>query len=125
MEKEASKFFVNAAQKLNQANKELFKPEEDIVTYLVCKNSQFAVENYLKGYLLKKGVEPSENETIDSLYEKCKKINNRFENVDLSDFSCKSSHDLESKVCNTVSKVNKCFDAADELDTFLRREKII
>lgn len=53
MENEAIKFFVNAAQKLNQANKELFKPEEDIVTYLVCKNSQYAVENYLKGYLFK------------------------------------------------------------------------
>lgn len=125
MEKEAIKFFVNAAQKLNQANKELFKPEEDIVTYLVCKNSQYAIENYLKGYLLKKGVEPNENETIDSLYKKCKKINKGFENVDLSDFNCKSSKDLESRFCNDISKVNKCFDAADELDTFLRREKII
>ena len=125
MEKEASKFFVNATQKLNQANEELFKPKEDIETYLVCKNSQYAVVNYLKGYLLKKGIEPSENETIDSLYEKCKKINNRFEKVDLSDFICKSSLNLESEICNTVSKVNKCFDAVDELDTFLRREKII
>tara|TARA_R110002049_G_scaffold135233_5_gene294778 strand:+ start:8414 stop:8791 length:378 start_codon:yes stop_codon:yes gene_type:complete len=125
MEKEAIKFFVNAAQKLNQANKELFKPEEDIVTYLVCKNSQYAIENYLKGYLLKKGIEPNEHETIESLYKQCKKINKGFENIDLSDFNCKSSPDLESKFCNDVSKVNKCFDAADELDTFLRKEKII
>jgi HEPN domain-containing protein len=125
MEKEAIKFFENAAKKLNQANKELFKPEEDIVTYLVCKNAQYAIENYLKGYLLKNGIEPKDNETVDSLYEKCKKINKRFETVDLSDFNCKSSNDLESKFCNSVSKVNKCFDAADELDTFLRREKII
>lgn len=125
MEKEAINFFVNAAQKLNQANKELFKPEEDIVTYLVCKNSQYAIENYLKGYLLKKEIEYDENETIDSLYKKCKKINKGFENVDLSDFNCKVSNDLESKFCNNVSKVSKCFDAADELDTFLRKEKII
>jgi len=125
METEAIQFFVKAAQKLNQANKELFKPEEDIVTYLVCKNSQYAVENYLKGYLLKKGVKPNENETIVSLYEQCKKINKGFEKLDLSDFNCKSSHNLETKYCDNVSKVNKCFDAADNLDTFLRREKII
>ncbi|MDA9775508.1 HEPN domain-containing protein, partial [Algibacter sp.] len=81
MENEAIKFFVNAAQKLNQANKELFKPEEDIVTYLVCKNSQYAVENYLKGYLFKEGIKPNEDETIDSLYEQCKKINKGFEKV--------------------------------------------
>jgi HEPN domain-containing protein len=73
MENKAIKFFVNAAQKLNQANKELFKPEEDIVTYLVCKNSQYAVENYLKGYLFKEGIKPNEDETIDSLYEHYKK----------------------------------------------------
>ncbi|WP_142784190.1 HEPN domain-containing protein [Changchengzhania lutea] len=125
MENEAIKYFVNAAQKLNQANKELFKPEEDIVTYLVCKNSQYAIENYLKGYLLKKGFNPSEYKTIDSLYEQCKRINKDFEKVDLSDFNCKASPSLESKYCNDVSKVSKCFDAADELDTFLRKEKII
>ena len=125
METEAIQFFVKAAQKLNQANKELFKPEKDIVTYLVCKNSQFAVENYLKGYLLKNGIDPIENESIDSLYEKCKKINKGFEKVDLSDFNCKSSNNLESKYCDNVSKVNKCFDSADNLDTFLKREKII
>ena len=60
---------------MNQANKELFKPEEDIATYLVFKNSQYAVENYLKGYLFKEGIKPNEDETIDSLYEHYKKIN--------------------------------------------------
>ena len=110
---------------MNQANKELFKPEEEFVTYLVCKNSQYAVENYLKGYLFKEGIKPNEDETIDSLYEHYKKINKNFENLDLSDFNCKSSHYLETKYCDNVSKVNTCFDAADNLDTFLKREKII
>jgi outer membrane protein assembly factor BamD (BamD/ComL family) len=125
METEAIQFFVKAAQKLNQANKELFKPEEDIVTFLVCKNSQYAIENYLRGYLLKKGFEPRDYKTINSLYEQCVRINKGFEKVDLSDFDCKSSKDLSANFCNSVSKVNKCFDAADSLDSFLRREKII
>lgn len=125
METEAIKFFVNAAQKLDQANKELFKPEEDIVTYLVCKNSQYAIENYLKGFLLRKGVEPTKHQTIDSLYEECKKINKDFEKVDLSEFNCISALDLNSKYCNNVYKVNKCFDTANSLNTFLRQQKII
>ena len=124
MENESSKYFLNAAQKLNQANKELFKPEEDIVTYLVCKNSQYAIENYLKGYLLKNGVNPTEHKTINSLYEQCIIINENFKNVDLTEFKCKA-HNLDSRFCNEVSKVNNCFDIADSLDTFLRREKII
>ena len=124
MENEASKYFLNAAQKLNQANKELFKPEEDVVAYLVCKNSQYAIENYLKGYLIKSGIDTSSFKTINSLYEQCVKVNKNFEKVDLSDFECKS-HNLDSVYCNKVSKVSGCFDIADSLDTFLRREKII
>ncbi|MDO5978419.1 HEPN domain-containing protein [Flavivirga spongiicola] len=124
MKNEASKYFLNAAQKLNQANKELFKPEEDVVAYLVCKNSQYAIENYLKGYLIKSGIDTSSFKTINSLYEQCVKVNKKFEKVDLSDFECKS-HDLDSAYCNKVSKVSACFDIADSLDTFLKREKII
>ncbi|MGB5417786.1 HEPN domain-containing protein [Algibacter sp.] len=124
MENNASNFFVNAAQKLNQANKELFKPEEDVATYLVCKNSQYAIENYLKGYLLKNDIDPSSFKTINSLYEQCLRINKKFEKINLEGFDCKA-HNLDSRFCNEVSKVNNCFDIADSLDTFLRREKII
>ena len=124
MENNANKFLLNAVKKLNEANKELFRPEEDIVTYLVCKNSQFAIENYLKGFLLKNGVDSSEYKTIDSLYEQCKIINKDFEQVNLSEFECKS-YQTDSRFCNEVSKVSNCFDVADSLDTFLRQKKII
>jgi len=124
MNDRANKLFDDAIEKLNEANEELFRPEEDIVSFMVCKNSQFAVENFLKGFLLQNGVDPSNFKTIDSLYEKCKSINKNFEKVNLSDFKCKS-HKMDSRYCNEVSKVSNCFDIADSLDTFLRKEQII
>jgi len=124
MNDKAKKLFDDAIEKLNEANQELFRPEEDIVSFVVCKNSQFAVENYLKGFLLQNGVDPSNFKTIDSLYEKCKSINKNFEKVNLSDFECKS-HKMDSRYCNDISKVSNCFDIADSLDTFLRKEQII
>jgi len=124
MNDKANKLFDDAIEKLNEANEELFRPEEDIVSFMVCKNSQFAVENFLKGFLLQNGVDPSNFKTIDSLYEKCKSINKNFEKVNLSDFKCKS-HKMDSRYCNEVSKVSNCFDIADSLDTFLRKEQII
>ncbi len=124
MNDKANKLFDDAIGKLNEANEELFRPEEDIVSFVVCKNSQFAIENFLKGFLLKNGIDPSNFKTIDSLYEQCKLINKNFEKVNLSDFDCKS-HNLDSRYCNEVSKVSNCFDIADSLDTFLRKEKII
>lgn len=120
----ANELFVTALEKLNEAKEELFRPEEDMVSYLVCKNSQHAIENYLKGYLLKNGVDIEDCNSIDSLYNQCVAINSNFEKVDLSDFECKSLN-LNSRYCNEVSKVSNCYDAADNLDTFLRKEKII
>ena len=116
--------FASAQEKLNEAKKELFRPEEDMVSYLVCKNSQHAIESYLKGYLLNNGVDVEGCDTIDSLYNQCLVINKNFEKVDLSDFQCKAL-DINSRYCTEVPIVTNCFDAADNLDTFLRQEKII
>ncbi|WP_372754329.1 HEPN domain-containing protein [Mariniflexile sp.] len=124
MDKEPIDYFVNAAKKLNDANKELYKPKEDIVSFLVCKNSQFAIENYLRGYLLKNGVNHEKYTTINSLYEQCKKINKNFSKLNLVDFKCQSQN-TDLKFCNEVSIVSKCFDVANNLDTLLRQERII
>ena len=124
MERKAIKHFVNAQNKLKEAKQELFRPEKDIVSYLVCKNSQIAVEDYLKGYLVKNGINIDNLETIDSLYNQCVVINPNFKKVNLSDFQCKA-HDVDSRFCNEIPIVTNCFDAADNLDTFLRKEKII
>ena len=124
METKAKKLFEDAVDKLNKANKELYRPKEDIVSYSVCKNSQRAIENYLKGYLLKSGIDPTSFKTIKSLYDQCVNVNKNFEKIDLSDFECKSFN-TDDVYCNEVSKVSSCFDIADNLDTLLRREKII
>jgi len=124
MQMDANKLFDDAMEKLNEASEELFRPEEDVVSFAVCKNAQFAIENYLKGYLLNNNIDPSDFKTVESLYERCKSINNKFQEVDLSNFKCKAD-ELESRFCNEVVEVSYCFDVANELDTFLRKEKII
>jgi HEPN domain-containing protein len=124
MEDTSHKFFDEAYERLREANNELFRPEEDIVSFLVCKNAQFAMENYLKGYLLKNGVDISNCTTIHALYVECVRINPRFEKVNLEGFTCQTQ-DTESRSCNQVSKVSTCFNIANDLDSFLREEKVI
>lgn len=124
MKTKANNLFDEAIEKLNEASEELFRPEEDVVTYAICKNAQFAIENYLKGFLLNNDVDPSNYKTIESLYNQCKMINVKFEEIDISGVGCKS-YEIDSRYCNEVSKVSNCFDIADNLDTFFRREKII
>ena len=124
MEDRAKKLYEEAVQKLKDANKELCRPEEDVVAQLVCSNAQHAIQNYLKGFLIEKGVDITDDDSIDGLYQQCKAINNNFEEVQLSGFNCKAHKD-ESRFCNESTKFSRCFDIADSLDTFLRREKII
>jgi len=124
MENQAQTLFEEAVQKLREANEELCRPEEDVVSSLVCGNSQFAIHNYLRGFLILNGTQPIGNETIDRLYEQCRAINRKFEEVNLSGFDC-NVHKEDSRFCNDTSRFSRCFDIADSLDTFLRREKII
>ena len=124
MDDKAKDHFNKAQENLKGANEELFKPEEDVVTYLVCKNSQFAIENYLKGYLTLRGFETHQNETLQSLLNRCKSLNSKFNQIDLTTIDCRA-HEIDSKYCQDVNKVSSCFDTADSLDTFLRQLKII
>lgn len=124
MKDRALQLFDDAVQKLREANQELCRPQEDVVKSLVCSNAHAAIENYLRGFLLMHSVHPATGETIDSLYERCKAINGHFEQVHLSGFEC-NAHKDESRFGNDPSELTRCFDIADSLDTFLRREKII
>ncbi len=124
MEERATKMFDEAVQQLKDAGNELYRPKEDVVSFLVCKNSQFAIQNFLRGYLLQHGVETSDEDMINTLYDKCKSINKNFEKVNLQGFDCQA-HSLKSRFCDGAEKVSRCFDIADNLDTFLREEKII
>ncbi len=124
MKEKAAQLFKDALQKLREANNELCRPEEDVVTSLVCSNSHAAIESYLRGFLMLNSIVPGKDESIAGLYEQCRAINDHFEEVHLSGFEC-NAHKEESRFGNKASKYSRCFDIADSLDTFLRREKII
>ena len=124
MEDRANLFYSKAVEKLKLANEELCRPQEDVVTPMICQNSRLAIEHYLKGYLVKYGRNPSEGETIESLFEQCKILNPRFESLGLNSLDC-YPHKGVTQNCGGASKISKCYEMADSLDTFLRKERIL
>jgi hypothetical protein len=124
MEKKAKHQFDLAKNKLKIANEELFKPEEDVVSYLVCKNSQYAIEAYLKGYLNHRGFETHDKETLEGLFERCRSLDPKFNKVEIGVINCKASA-IDSSYCSDVEKVSSCFNTADSLDSLLRQLKFI
>ncbi len=123
METKAKGLFEEAFKKLDAAHEECCRPEEDVVSYLVCKHSQVAIENFLKGYLLKNEIDPENYGNINRLYEKCLEMNAGFSEIDLSNFTCKS-YRPDSRSCNSISKVSGCFEIAGNLNSFLQKEKV-
>ena len=117
-------FFEEAAKKLKIAKEELFKPAEDTVSYSVCKNAQFAIENYFKGYLVKNNVALESNETIATLHHKCVLHDKNFKEIDLTAVGCKN-HAIDSHFCSEINSVTACFDAADTIDTYLRKKNLL
>jgi HEPN domain-containing protein len=124
METLANPFFEIAIAKMKEANRELYRPEEDVVSFLVCKNAQIAVQNYLRGYLMRSGIETKKEDTLDFLYDQCIELNRNFKEVDLTGFDCQGDQ-MNSRYCMGVEKVSRCFEIANRVDTFLRKEKVI
>ena len=116
-------FLKEGVKKLKQANEELFKPEEDIVAYSVCKNAQFSLDNLLRGFLLSHKINPSQDDSIENLLKKCIEIDVKFKKIDIGMLGCKA-HKIDSRYCTELNTVSACFDAADSLDTLLRKAKM-
>jgi HEPN domain-containing protein len=113
MKAKANQLFDKAIEKLIEANEELCRPEEDVVSFMVCKNAQFAIENFLIGFLLHNAVVPNSKSTINELYEQCRAID------------CRSHHELNGRSCSETKKVSKCLQTADQLESFLRKNNTI
>ncbi len=120
-----AKVFISQGQRnLNLAKNELLKPQQDVLLYSVCKNSQFSIENYLKGFLIDHDAMVEHDMSMEDLLEECKRIDPRFERVDLNDITCKS-HKIDSRYCTDYETVCKCYDTADNVDTFFRKINLI
>ena len=124
MDQKAHDHFKKARRQMNKANEELYKPKEDVVSFLVCKNSLNAIENYLKGYLSKRGFDTKEADSLDLLLERCRLLDKKFNRIDLGVIEC-SAHPDHDRYCEDVEKVNSCFQTADQLENFLIKQGII
>ncbi|NOR26924.1 MAG: HEPN domain-containing protein [Lutibacter sp.] len=124
MKSRSEAFLKEATKKLETAKEELFKPAEDFVSYSVCKNSQFAIENYLKGFLTKNEVTLQPNETIETLYNKCVEIDSNFKQIEMGAIGCKN-HAIDSRYCSEINSVSACYDIADNIDTYLKKYKVL
>ena len=75
--------FEQAEELFESAQNEMYKPEEDVVHYMVCSNSFKAVNHYLTSFLLNQGEEIHSMLSLEVLLEKCTTYSPRFKELDL------------------------------------------
>lgn len=72
-----------ANELFDTAREELFKPEEDVVHYMVCQNAFKSVQRYLTAFLLKNGIDLPDTVSLEVLLNRCREIDNAFNHLDL------------------------------------------
>ena len=75
-----------AEHHLNNAKEGLYKPEEDIVPYSICKLSHGAIVDYLSAFLMRHGRELPEHHTVEELLSFCREVDAKFNDLHLSPF---------------------------------------
>lgn len=100
--------FEQADQFLEAAQSELNRPAEDVVPYMVCRSARKSISHYLKGFLLKHGNEFNEEETVESLLNKCRNINNTFHSFDLGPITFSRDDEYSAE----YNRMKSCIDLA-------------
>lgn len=117
------KLFRQAEEELDEARKELYKPEEDVVKYAVCVSARKALVRFLNClymlYTHENGDEAKEEQSMEQLIAYCSKYDKELEALDFSSVFCREKGSLDEEdqmfYCNNVYKVKFCTELADNV----------
>lgn len=124
MDKKAEQYLSEGSKKLHAADQELFKPEEDVVSLVICRSTIGSIENYLKGFLTLRGFDIEEDQTLSDLMERCRMLDPKFQSIKIEEIDCRNVQDPDLH-CEEIEKFGACYEVANQLDTLLRKKGII
>lgn len=119
--------YTKADQLLSQATEELYKPEEDVVTYSACISARSSLYHFLGALYVFNSDEEIDTSlekgklTIDELIEHAEQFNNEIGEIDFSPMrcSCKDVKEIvnneEIYFCNSINIVKECTNLAKKV----------
>ena len=124
MDDKAKKHFSRGENEFRQADREMYKPEEDIVSLVVCRSTLGSIENYLRGFLTLRGFETTDDETLGHLMKRCRMLDKKFNSIRIEEIDCRNEKDPDLH-CEEIEKLGACYQVADRLDTLMRKKGIL
>jgi len=87
---------LEATGYLEAAQEEWCRPEEDVVSYMVCLGAYKSVEKYLSAYLFKRGHERSEMEPLEIRLKACCSQSPAFNDLNLEPLFYGNAHHTDT-----------------------------
>ena len=107
---------------LNFATSELSHSKEDVVNYIVCHNTRKAISNFLNSYLLDHN-QPEMNVPVSTLMSRCRAIDGRFSEIDLSPLECQGyTVNQNDCYCYDLEHIEECLNLARQVEGLVAEE---
>lgn len=107
-----------AQKKIQLAEEELMKPNEDVVSFSICNQSKSAIKILLESYLIKHNINFNDQEPLALLLERCTIHNPNFKSIDLSSFNCRNTSNSQN-YCDDINKVSNCLSIAKQIEALI------
>ena len=111
----AARTLNEALHNLELARIEMFRPEEEVVSFSACHYSRISIRRFLEAFLEQKNIAFKSEESNANLLERCKKINPVFSELDVSVMECRDEKGCGETYCLSVEKVKECLVLAEKL----------
>ena len=112
------------ARQLSEAETELNRPQDDVVTISACQTIRNSMKDMMEIYLSANAIPLKQNASLDDLLIQCTGSSQAFSAVDLSNIECKGigHNHCDGKYCLSVDNVTFCVNAANQLKSVVWNE---
>jgi hypothetical protein len=106
---------------MKQAEHELNRPDEDVVTLSVCLDARNSMHSLIRIYLLCNGISNNEDMSLDALLDLCRKTDSSFSAIDMSHVVCRQLNTAacEGNYCLSHEQVRNCMNTANKLKSIV------
>ncbi len=112
---DATHLLNQAFYRLESAQEELNRPDEDVMAFAICHQVRGALNDMMSAYLLMKGVNASDAITLEDLRTKSAEFDPGFKQLELTSMVCHPGQiEGEKCFCMDLDRVRACLKIADD-----------
>ena len=122
--KETSDSLIQAYRQIQNAEMELSRPQEDVVTLSVCQSARNSMKQMMRTYLSAHSIQFYDYSSLNDLLDLCVTANGAFSAVDFTNIDCKDKDhaNCDGKYCTSIENVTYCINKAGQMKEIVWQE---